>query len=237
MAAAALNGGLDGMDFGHRRRRHSRHGARWLAAGGLALAALIVAVTFFRGQTISDRPGEDKIVKVVLPPPPPPPPPPEVIPEETPPEPRPTPIEQPLTDTPPPPTPDAQPTQGTDALTARTGAGPSNYGLAVGDGGGTRIGGRAGGSDGFAAYANIALAGIRQATQSDAALAKGRYTVRLLVTVSPEGRIQRVSVIDGSGDRRRDAAIERRLMGLQLSQRPPAGLPAMRIELNARAGA
>lgn len=235
MAAATLDGGPGAMDFGH-RRRHRRHGARWLATGGLALAALIIAVTFFRGQTVSDRAREDKIVKVVLPPPPPPPPPPEVKPE-TPPEPRPTPIEEPLTDTPPPPTPDAPPTPGADALTARTGAGPSNYGLAVGDGGGTRIGGKPGGSNGYAAYANIALADIRRAAQTDAFLAKGRYTVRLLVTVSPEGRIQRVSIVDGSGDTRRDAAIERRLMGLQLSGRPPAGLPAMRIELNARAGA
>src|SRR3546814_12042635 len=76
-----------------------------------------------------------KTTRVILPPPPPPPPP-EVKPQETPPEPKPMPLDQPVTDTPPPPTPDAQPTVGDSALTAREGAGPSNYGLAVGDGGG-----------------------------------------------------------------------------------------------------
>lgn len=227
----------DGMDFGHRRRR-GRHGARWLVAGGVALLAIIVAVTLLRVPTVSDRPGDDKIVKVVLPPPPPPPPPPEIKPEEMPPEPAPRPIDQPITDTPPPPTPQADAAPGNDALTAREGAGPSNYGLAVGDGGGTRIGGKpGGGGGGFGAYANIALADIRRAAQGDPALSRGRYTVQLIVGVSPDGVIQRVSIIDGSGDARRDAALERRLRGLRLSQRPPTGLPVMRIEFNARGGA
>ncbi|MGH6612753.1 TonB-dependent receptor [Sphingomonas sp.] len=228
---------LDGMDFGHRRRTRGRRGARWLVVAGLALAGLIVAVTFLRGITVTERPNEMKTTRVILPPPPPPPPPPEVKPEEKPPEPKPAPIEQPVTETPPPPTPDAAPDQGNNALTAREGAGPSNYGLAVGNGGGTRIGGKTGGNDGFAAYASIALADIRRAAQGDAALSRGRYTVRLVVGVSSDGRIQQVNIVDGSGDTRRDAAIERRLMGLQLSRRPPAGLPVMRIEFNTRNGA
>ncbi|MEA3390690.1 MAG: TonB C-terminal domain-containing protein [Pseudomonadota bacterium] len=229
---------VDELDFGHRRRRHGRGGFNGLLAGGIILVAVIAAIFLLRGQTITERPGEEKITRVVLPPPPPPPPPPEVKPQETPPEPKPAPIEQPVTDTPPPPTPQADPAPGDSALTAREGAGPSNYGLAVGDGGGTRIGGRpGGGGDGFAAYANVAVADIRRAAQSDAALSRGRYSVRLLVAVNADGRITSVRLIDGSGDARRDAAIERRLTGLQLSQRPPQGLPAMRIELNTRSGA
>lgn len=231
---------VDDLDFGHRRRRrHGRGGFNWPLAGAIILVAVIAAIMLLRGQTITERPGEEKITRVVLPPPPPPPPPPEVQPQETPPEPRPAPIEQPVTDTPPPPTPQADAAPGDSALTAREGAGPSNYGLAVGDGGGTRIGGRpgGGGGDGFAAYANIAVTDIRRAAQSDAALSRGRYTVRLLVSVNPDGRITNVRLISGSGDARRDAAIERRLTGLQLSQRPPQGLPAMRIELNTRSGA
>lgn len=229
---------LEELDFGHRRRRRGGRGpAGGFVVAGIIIVAVILAVMFLRGQTVTERPGEEKTVRVVLPPPPPPPPP-QVKPDETPPEPKPQPIDQPVTDTPPPPTPQAEPAPGDSALTAREGAGPSNYGLAVGDGGGTRIGGKpGGGGDGFAAYANIAVGDIRRAAQSDTALSRGRYSVRLLVAVSAEGRITSVRLIDGSGDARRDAAIERRLTGLQLSQRPPQGLPAMRIELNTRSGA
>lgn len=223
------------IHFGHRRRRHRRSAwVGWLVVAGVV--ALIAAAIWMRAPSISDRPGEEKTVRVVLPPPPPLPPP-EVKPDETPPEPKPAPIEQ-AQDTPPPPTPQAEPAPGDSALTAREGAGPSNYGLAVGDGGGTRIGGRpgGGGGDGFAAYATVAQACIRQATQGDRELMRGRYTVQLNVSVGPDGRIANVGV-PGGGDERRNARIREVLIGAQCSQRPPAGLPVMRIELSTRSGA
>ncbi|QXQ05304.1 TonB C-terminal domain-containing protein [Sphingosinicellaceae bacterium] len=203
---------------------------------GLLVAAalvVVVALMLWRGDAVSLRPGEQKTVKVVLPPPPPPPPP-EVKPVEKPPEPKPMPLETPVTDVPPPPTPQAEPVAGDSALSAREGAGPSNYGLAVGDGGGTRIGIKAGsGDNGFANYAAAVLTDIRRATQADPALARGRYRVMLAVTVDSDGRITTVHLLGSTGSAKRDAEIERRLAGLQLSQRPPAGLPVMRIELNA----
>lgn len=216
------------------RRRRSR--VNWLAVGAVLVLGGVLAVTFLRPSTISERMRDDKTVRVVLPPPPPPPPPPEVQPVEKPPEPTPAPIEQPQ-DTPPPPDASAQPTVGDSALTAREGAGPSNYGLQGGDGSGTRIGGRPGGGDGgFGAYANLALAAVRQAAQADTLLSRGRYTARLAVTVSPEGRILSARLLSSTGDAARDARLQDRLVGLQLSQRPPAGLPVLRIELNARSG-
>ena len=217
-------------------RRRSR--ISWPVVIVVGVLAVIVAVTFLRPSTVSERQREDKTVRVVLPPPPPPPPPPEVKPQEQPPEPKPTPMEQPADNTPPPPQDaPAQPTVGDNALTAREGAGPSNYGLAVGDGSGTRIGGRPGGGDGgFGAYASLTVAAVRQASQSDPLLSRGRYTARLMVTVSPAGRIVSARLIESTGDAARDARLQERLVGLQLSQRPPAGLPVMRIELNARAG-
>lgn len=236
MAAGALTDpGMFG-DPGHggdpgapRRRKQSPVTfGRVLIVVGIGLV-LLLAYTLIGRQTVSERPNEMKTTRVILPPPPPPPPP-EVKPQEKPPEPKPMPLEQPVTDTPPPPTPDAQPTVGDSALTAREGAGPSSYGLAVGDGGGTRIGGKSGGSDGFGAYANLAVIDIRHAVQIDPA-ARGRYAVRLMVAVLPDGRITNVRLLNSTGDAKRDAAIERRLTGLQLSQRPPAGLPVMRIEL------
>ncbi|MET4896576.1 cell envelope integrity protein TolA [Sphingomonadaceae bacterium jetA1] len=240
MAALALNGGPDGP----RRRslpiaRHLTWGRATLV-GGIALVAFMIW-TFMTAQIVSKRPSEMKTTQVILPPPPTPPPPPEVKPQEKPPEPKEAPpIEQPQ-DNPPPPdqAKPSEPTQGDSALTAREGAGPSNYGLAVGNGSGTRIGGRPGGSgnDGFAAYAGVVRSAIQLATQSDRELARGRYTVRLMVRVDEAGRVTDVRVIDSSGDSRRDARLRSVLVGLQISRTPPPGLPPMRLELATRSGA
>ncbi len=216
-------------------RRRSK--ISWPVVIVVGVLAVIVAVTFLRPSTVSERQREDKTVRVVLPPPPPPLPPPEVKPQEQPPEPKPTPMDQPVDQAPPPPDAPAQPTLGDSALTAREGAGPSNYGLAVGDGSGTRIGGRPGGGDGgFGAYANLAHGAVRQWVQSDPLLSRGRYTARLMVTVSHDGRIVSARLLNSTGDAARDARLQERVVGLQLPQSPPAGLPVMRIELNARAG-
>lgn len=215
-----------------RRRR-----INWPAIGAVAVLAAVLAATFLRPASVSERQREDKTVRVVLPPPPPPPPPPEVA-QEKPPEPTPTPMDQPVEDTPPPPDAPSEPTVGDSALTAREGAGPSNYGLARGDGSGTRIGGRPGGGDGgFGAYGELTRREVTQAVQGERDLSRGRYSAQLAVTVDAEGRITSVRLLRGTGDARRDAALQRALTGLKLSRRPPDGLPVMRIELNARSGA
>ena len=87
------------------------------------------------------------------------------------------------------------------------------------------------------AYADLALADMRKAAQADPKLASGRYSVRLAIQVAADGRIAQVRLLGSSGDAKRDQALERRLAGLQLSQRPPDGMPVLRIELNTAAGA
>jgi outer membrane biosynthesis protein TonB len=213
-------------------------GAVLLLAGGLVLVALIIWA-LWNAQWVTERPNEMKTTAVILPPPPPPPPP-EVEPEEQPPEPSEMPMEEPV-DTPPPPDqpqqPSSEPTVGDSALTAREGAGPSNYGLAKGDGSGRTIGGRPGGSgNGFGAYAERVRSEIYNATRANPAL-QGRFSIpEFQVWVDTEGRISRARVTNGSGDRRRDAALEQALVGIRLSQRPPAGLPSIRLAYS-RSGA
>lgn len=209
----------------------------WMWAAGIAMIAAILLVFLWRGETISQRPHDMKTTRVILPPPPPPPPPEPIEQDKTPEPTEALAIEEPVDSPPPPEQASSDPTPGDNALTAREGAGPSNYGLAQGDGSGTRIGSRPGGDNGFAAYAGVARNAIQVAAQSDRELARGRYTVQLMVAVNAEGRITDVRVMNSSGDTRRDERLRQVLTGLQLSRRPPAGLPAMRIELNARSSA
>jgi periplasmic protein TonB len=237
MAAAALSGPAMMGDPGspRRRKRSPVTFGRVLVVIGVSLAIALAYMMAGR-VTVSDRPNEMKTTTVILPPPPPPPPPPETKPVEKPPEPTiAPPIEQPV-DTPPPPEAINDPVQGDSALTAREGAGPSNYGLAVGNGGGTRIGGRpggGGGGDAHRAYAGVAQACIQRAAQGDRELTRGRYNAALTVTMAGDGRIAdaRVSGVDD----RRAAQIRGLLAGIQC-QTPPAGLPTMRLQLSARAG-
>lgn len=222
-------------DVPYRRRKRP---PRWIGPAILGLIVLgVVALLVLRGPQIGVRANDQKVISVVLPPPPPPPPPPPV--EPKPPEPKPeiTPP-KPTPETPPPPT-QAPPQAAPDAsaLTAREGAGPSNYGLQQGNGGGTRIGGPPASNAGaFLAYADVAMADIRRTAQADPKLA-GRYSVKIAVQVDADGHIVNLRILGGSGDLKRDAELQQRLAGLQLSKRPPDGLPVMRIQLDTGPGA
>lgn len=219
---------------GPRRKQSPVTFGRVLAVVGVGLV-LAIGYSMLSWQTVSDRPNEMKTTQVILPPPPPPPPPPEPEVVEQPPEPTVAPpIEQPQDTPPPPDQSNSDPTPGDSALTAREGAGPSNYGLAAGDGSGTRIGGRpGGGGDAFRAYASVAQSCIQRAAQADRDLSRGRYRAQIAVTMTPDGRIAnaRVSGVDD----RRAARIREVLNGVQC-QGPPAGLPLMRLELSTRSG-
>ena len=122
----------------------------------------------------------------------------------------------------------------TDALTAREGPAAGSFGLSKGDGSG-RIGGARPGGDPLFAYGQLALAEVQRAVQADPQLAKGRYLSRMFLSVAADGRVTAVRLEPGTGDKRRDAALQRLVASLTLSQRPPAGLPSeLRIELGAR---
>lgn len=234
MAAASLM--MPGAPGGPRRRKTSPVTfGRALGVVGIGVV-LVIGYSLIDQTTVSDRPNEMKTTTVILPPPPPPPPPPPKEQVEQPPEPKMAePLDQPMDTPPPPDQANSDPTPGDSALTAREGAGPSSYGLAAGDGSGTRIGGRPGGGSGdaYRAYANVALGCVRAAAQRDRELSRGRYNAALTVTMSSDGRFTNVRV-SGVDDRR--AAQIRELLAGASCQAPPAGLPAMRLQLSTRSG-
>lgn len=232
MAAASL---MEPHGGGPRRSRQSPITfGRILVVVGVGLAAALIW-TLTNQTTVTERPNQVTTTTVILPPPPPPPPPqPEQV--EQPPEPTVAPpIDQPLDTPPPPDSASSDPTPGDSALTAREGAGPSNYGLQRGDGRGTVIGGRPGGSgDAFRAYAGVAQRCVQQVVQSDRELTRGRYSMQVSVTFEPDGRIGTVRQTRGD-DERRNARVREILVGVQCPP-PPAGLPAVKLDLNSRSG-
>lgn len=217
------------------RRRRSK--VNWPVVLVIMVLGAVLATTFLRPGTVSDRDRDEKIVRVVLPPPPEPPPP-EVQPEEAPPEPTPTPLDQPLDNTPPPPDAPSEPTTGDNALTARVGAGPSNYGLAAGNGSGTRIGGNAGGGGAnYGAYGAAVRNAMQRRLQSDAALRTAEFGGGVNVWITGDGRIDRIALAESTGNAVTDAAIIRALSGAVIGQSPPSGMPQpIRLRIGARSG-
>jgi membrane protein involved in colicin uptake len=127
--------------------------------------------------------------------------------------------------TPTPPTPDAN-----DALSAREGPAANNFGLAVGNGGGTRIGGGTGG-DAFMAYVSVVQSEVRKAIENDPTLKRATYSVRVMLKISADGVIQDIELTDPDGDEDRDAVIKKILASMTFSRKPPSGLPPVRLQL------
>jgi len=227
MAAATFMAGGPG---GPRRKRSPVAFGRVITVVGIGLVVAVV-YNMLSWQSVTDRPNEMKTTQVILPPPPPPPPPPEPEVVEQPPEPTiAPPIDQPIDTPPPPDQASSDPTPGDNALTAREGAGPSNYGLAVGDGGGTRIGGRPGGSGfgGFnrAAYASYLQGEIRRAIEADRDLRSTTLKASVRLWIDAAGRINRVEIANSD----KAAAIRDALVGR--SVRPPDASLAMPVSLS-----
>ena len=229
MAAASLMA-PDGPD-GQRRRKSPVTFGRILV---LVAVGLVIAIgyNFLGTQTVSDRPNEMKTTQVILPPPPPPPPPPETKPVEQPPEPTiAPPIEQPVDAPPPPDQANSDPTPGDNALTAREGAGPSNYGLGVGDGGGVRIGGRPGGGGGgggvmsVGMYTSYLKSTLQERVQDDPRLSRLVFSADYIITVTPDGRITGVTFRNARGGNDADMQkLTALLQGVRGLDPPPSAM-------------
>lgn len=177
------------------------------------------AVALVRG-ILNSAPGQPKKliqeIHVVRPPPPPPdlpppPPPPEekVIPE---------PEKQPD------PTPSNDPPPGEQlGLDTQGGAGGDAFGLLGRKGGRDLL---ASGGSAFAWYAGLLKNEIIQQLGNEKQARSGEYSVVVRVWVRDDGSIDRVRIVQSSGNRERDRAIENALSRItRVSQAPPADMP------------
>lgn len=189
---------------------------------GVAAVLLCAGLVLFVRNTLSGgAPPVKKVVQeihVIRPPPPPPdqPPPPPPPPEEK--------VEVPDPQEKPDPTPSKDPPAGEKlGLDAEGSAGGDAFGL-LGNKGGRELVGSGGSA--FAWYAGLLKNQILDALDSEKKARTGGYSVVVRVWVRDDGTIERVNIVQSSGDRERDQVIETALSRMgRLSQAPPADMP------------
>lgn len=215
------------------RRRHDGPPVRGL------LALLLTAAVFVAGCSDSDKPKKPTVQTIAVLRPPPPPPPPK--PEEKPPEPEikkeevklPEPEQKPEAANEPPPGEQL-------GVDAEGGAGNDGFGL-VGKPGGRDIttigeGGGGGGRAQFNAYAGLVQVRLQEQLQKRDRLRQSDYRAVVRVWFTDRGGIDRVELVDGTGDAEIDSAIRSALLDIRsLDQAPPEGMPQpLKLKLTSR---
>ena len=159
---------------------------------------------------------------------PPPPPPPKEPPPEAP-----KPLETPRVQEPKPlakapDKPKPAPAQANSPLTGAAGSGSNPYGLQVGNGDGSVIGGSGGGGgtgSNFGFYAAMLQSQVQSALKRDEKTRTGRFHVSVKVWLGPAGQVTRTQLTSSSGDPAMDSTLTRVIGGLSLGEAPPAGMP------------
>jgi protein TonB len=179
------------------------------------------AFTLVRAFVSGTPPQPKKLVqeiKVIRPPPPPPdlPPPPPPPPEEK--------VNIPDPEQKPDPTPSNEPPPGDQLGVDAAGEGAGdNFNLVGRPGGRDLIGGPGGSVATW--YAGLVQGEILEQLSDDEQLRKGSYKVRFQIWIKGDGSVERVRVINSSGDSKRDREIEDRAQRVRLSRPPPAEVP------------
>ena len=197
---------------------------RYLTLGLAGLSVtLIAAGTFALMRNFLSSPAgpPQKVVQeihLIRPPPPPPdlPPPPPPPPEEK--------VVDVHERDKPDPTPSNEPPPGEQlGLDADGTAGGDAFGL-VGNKGGRELLGQGGSA--YVWYAGLVKNQILEQLNTEKQAHRGEYSLMVRVWVRNDGSIDRVRVVEGSGNRERDQAIEAALTRMgRLSQAPPADMP------------
>jgi len=193
-----------------------------LGIAAVAILALWGMVTVIQGFMGGAKPQKKRVVqevRLIRPPPPPPPeekPPPPPPPEEK--------VDLPEPEAQPDPVQSDEPPPGEQlGIDAEGSAGGDGFGL-VGRKGGRDL--LASGGSAYAWYAGLLKNEILGELNALEEVRAGSYSIVVRLWVRPDGSIERVQVVQSSGNRERDRAIEAALSKIErLSQAPPADMP------------
>jgi protein TonB len=193
-----------------------------MIALGVGITALgFGAVALMRNFLQNGPPPTKQVVQevhLIRPPPPPPdlPPPPPPPPEEK--------VNVPDPQDKPDPTPSKDPPASEQlGLDAEGTAGGDAFGLAAHAGGRDLL---ASGGNAYSWYAGLLKGEILDQLASEKSAHKGEYTAVVRIWVRSDGTIERVNLVESSGNRERDQAIQAALARItRLSQAPPADMP------------
>jgi hypothetical protein len=203
--------------------KRKRHPYVPILLGALVVVVFVAGLLLVRSFLSGGQPQQPKIVQevhLIRPPPPPPP-------EEKPPPP-PPPEEKVVTPEPqqkPDPTPANDPPPSEHlGIDAEGGAGGDAFGL-VGNKGGRDLLGGSGGSA-IAWYSGILKSAVLEQLSADKELRSGNYKLVVRFWLRSDGSIDRLVIVQGSGDSNRDRMIEAQLSRMtRLPNAPPAGFP------------
>jgi protein TonB len=122
-------------------------------------------------------------------------------------------------------TPDNQPAAGDQlGLDAEGGAGGDAFGLLGRKGGRDLLAGA--GTDRFSWYANILKSTLVERLSENRNIRRSRYSVTVRLWVKADGRVERVNIDSGTGDKDLDRKIEAAFAALgRVPEAPPADLP------------
>lgn len=198
---------------------------------GAVSVGLVVLISGF----LDGEPSNKKLVQQIslIAPPPPPPPPPKI---EKPPEPE---VEEVKLEEPDP-VPDEVPDAPSDEPPAGDLLGLDADGTGGADGFGLvgRKGGRSllGGGDRFAFYGNAVTQLIQEFLYERNDIRSKKYSVKVKLWLAPTGKIERVELMNSTGDRSVDESLQVALMELgEISEKPPEDLPQpVRVRITSR---
>lgn len=206
-------------------QKPSKANAVWLVVGVMVFLALAYGVY----SLISSKPGPKKppvtTVKLLPDTPPPPPPPPKEPPKEQPKEePKEIKVEQPKPI-------DAPPEPQNLKMEGDAGDAPSAFGAGKvsSDYNGGDVGVKIGGSKGLSAYAfytNKIKSSIEEAIATEKDLEKEQYKLVVELWLAKDGRVEKIELINGTGDGKKDALLQKALQTLKrISEPPPDDMP------------
>ncbi len=195
--------------------------------GGIGVVTLGVGAMALMRDFLKSTPAPAKQqiqeVHLIRPPPPPPdlPPPPPPPPEEK--------VSVPDPQDRPDPTPSDEPPPSEQlGLDAEGSAGGDEFGLAAHKGGRDIT---ASGGSALAWYAGLMKNEILEQLSADKRAHSGQYTAGLRVWLRADGSVDHVRVVQSSGSRDRDQAIEADVSRMRFSQAPPAEMPAVTVRI------